>query len=117
MARNRSVLFIDGNNWYHGLKALGVDSGELNYRRVAQKLLIGRDLRQIRYYVGKISGDRRRIQDQEQFLRRLQLQEVEVCLGRVEKNWMSPGHNLTVEGLKKVLVESRPDILQQFWRS
>jgi len=54
----RAVLFIDGNNWYHGLRAVGVDSGRLDYRRVAEKLLLAsRQLAGIRYYVGEISGD------------------------------------------------------------
>ena len=35
------MLFIDGANWHYGLKSIGVDSGRLDYRRLARKLLTG----------------------------------------------------------------------------
>ena len=33
------MLFIDGANWHYGLKSIGVDSGRLDYRRLARKKL------------------------------------------------------------------------------
>ena len=85
MHQNRSILFIDGSNWYHGLKKIEVNSGGLNYHRVARKLLINRELCEIRYYVGAVSGDRRRIAAQRKFLERLRLQKIRVFLGRIKK--------------------------------
>ena len=59
MAR-RATLFIDGNNWYHGLKGLGsVDLGRLDYRRLSLKLVGPRQWIGTRYYIGRVpqSGD------------------------------------------------------------
>ena len=59
MAR-RATLFIDGNNWYHGLKALGtVDLGRLDYRKLSLKLVGPRRWLGTRYYIGRVpqSGD------------------------------------------------------------
>ena len=83
-----------------------MDSGELDYRRVAHKLLYDRDLCEIRYYIGKVSGDRERVASQQRLLKRLEAQNVEVLLGRVEKNWMSPRNNLITKELKKILDSS-----------
>ena len=59
MAR-RATLFIDGNNWYHGLKGLGtVDLGRLDYRKLSLKLVGPRRWIGTRYYIGRVpqSGD------------------------------------------------------------
>ena len=40
---DRAILFIDGNNRYHGIKKLGVaDLGRLDYRKISTKLVRGR---------------------------------------------------------------------------
>ena len=54
MAATRCTVFIDGSNFYHGLRRLGVDSQDLDYRRMVKKLLVDRELRGVRYYVGRV---------------------------------------------------------------
>ncbi len=50
----RAVLFIDGNNWYHSLKDIGLsDLFQLSYTKLAAKLLGPRSLSGIRYYIGR----------------------------------------------------------------
>lgn len=44
MGAARAVLFVDGNNWFHGLKTIGVDACDLDYRKLAAELLKGRSL-------------------------------------------------------------------------
>lgn len=118
MPRNRSVVFIDGNNWYHGLKKIQVDSGRLDYHRVAQELLQHRELQEIRYYVGKVSGHRTRIAAQHKFLTRLESQGVRVFLGRIEENWLSPNRNPMARELKEILAASGSAIPQEiFWET
>ncbi len=53
----RAVLFIDGNNWYHGLRSLGLtDLGRLDYAKVSRKLLgPSRVWQATRYYVGQVN--------------------------------------------------------------
>ncbi|MDD9854920.1 MAG: NYN domain-containing protein, partial [Gammaproteobacteria bacterium] len=100
-------LFIDGNNWYHSLRAVGVDSGRLNYRRVAEKLLLAsRQLAGIRYYVGEISGDLARMRKQQKMFAGLRLQGVHVSLGRIEKIEIPPKRNPLVADLQRILSRS-----------
>ena len=58
MARipERAVVFVDGNNWYHGLKDLGFTGlGWLNYAKVSAKLVQPpRQWTATRYYVGQV---------------------------------------------------------------
>lgn len=56
-ARPRAILFIDGSNWYHSVRAAGITGGgELNYVLIAQKLVgPGRDWTGTRYYVGRVN--------------------------------------------------------------
>ena len=52
---DRSILFIDGNNWYHSLKNAGIRNlGSLNYAKVSEKLVGSRQWIGTRYYVGKV---------------------------------------------------------------
>lgn len=52
---DRAILFVDGNNWYHSLKAIGLsDLFRLNYTKVGTKLLGPRQLTGIRYYIGQV---------------------------------------------------------------
>jgi len=106
----RAILFIDGSNWYHGLKNIGVDSGGLDYPRVARKLLIDRQLREIRYYIGKAPPPRKQIAAQDKFLARLRKQGVQVFLGRVERNWMTPSRNPMTAKLRSILAEAKSAI-------
>ena len=102
----RAVLFIDGNNWYHGLRGIRLDSGGLDYRRLAGKLAMGRRLGGIRYYVGRVSKDLQRMRRQERALAELRRQGVEVALGRIEKNMLSPDNPLS-RRLRALVAESR----------
>ena len=107
---HRATLFIDGNNWYHGLKRIGVNSSELNWRRVAEKLVLAREVHEIRYYVGEVSGELSMIRAQRKFLKALKDQGVQAFLGRIEKNWMDPERNPVFTELKQVLTKSRSEI-------
>ncbi len=51
----RAILFVDGNNWYHGLKEAGVkDQMGLDWVRIAKKLVGPRQWIGTRYYVGRV---------------------------------------------------------------
>lgn len=85
----RAVLFIDGNNWYHGLKAIGVGAvGRLSYPRIARKLIGARELLGIRYYIGQMSQaiDPEMFATQRRFLHALRASDPRVTthLGRLE---------------------------------
>ena len=35
---DRAVVFVDGNNWYHALRDIGLDDlGRLDYRRIPRE--------------------------------------------------------------------------------
>lgn len=53
---DRAVIFIDGNNWYHGLGNIAVaDRGRLDYRKISEKLVGPRTWTETRYYIGQIN--------------------------------------------------------------
>jgi uncharacterized LabA/DUF88 family protein len=88
--RERAVLFIDGNNWYHGLRTIGLaDLGRLDYSKVSRKL-IGptRDWIGTRYYVGQVNQIEapRQYADQRRFLAALGASDERIThhLGRLE---------------------------------
>lgn len=81
-SEQRAVLFIDGNNWYFALKEIGVRSSALDYRRVARKLVQERELRQVRYYVGRVRQPLPQFRAQQSFLATVQEQGVSVFLGK-----------------------------------
>ena len=52
-APDRAVLFIDGNNWYHALRAGGIPSPiALSYSRILRKLVGPRTWAGTPYYIG-----------------------------------------------------------------
>ena len=106
-------MFVDGNNWYHGLKALGVDADELDYPLVAGKLVEDRVLGEIRYYVGQVTGNRQRVAVQKRVLARLQAQGVRVFPGRIQRNWLRPEQNPMVAKLTSVLRDLGPSIPEE----
>ena len=110
MAATRCTVFIDGSNFYHGLRRLGVDGQHLDYRGMAKKLLQGRELQEVRYYVGKLSGDLPRMRRQSRTLRTLSQQGVRVELGRVEKNMMPAHANPLVRRLREVIAARRTEL-------
>ena len=83
----RAVIFIDGNNFYHGMKELGLPSTELHYEKLSRKLVLNREWKETRYYIGQVrqEGDLTRYAHQRRFLHVLQQFENVRCFkGRVE---------------------------------
>lgn len=114
-AHASAVIFIDGSNWYHALKKIGERSDRLDYSKVARKLAMGREVREIRYYVGKVAGARgarndKHVVGQQRFLSALRAQGVRICLGRIEKNWMDPHKNPVTQALRLLLAEERASL-------
>jgi len=110
MPGSRSILFIDGNNWYHGLASIGVDSGWLDYRLIAGKLLLDRELLEIRYYVGRVRGDLKRERSQARFFIRLRSQGVQVHLGRIERNVAPAESNPVSQKLRDLIARHQADL-------
>lgn len=53
---DRAVVFIDGNNWFHGLRDVAVDDrGRLDYAKISQKIVGPRTWIETRYYIGQIN--------------------------------------------------------------
>ena len=105
MSPGRAVLFIDGNNWFHGLRRISVDAYDLDYRKVAGELLKGRSLAEIRFYIGRVSGDRDRIERQRERVASLESQGVHVTWGRIQKNVIPPEKNPALRKLRTILAE------------
>lgn len=87
---DRAVLFIDGNNWYHGLRDhLGLRNLlELDYAAISKKLLGPRQWLGTRYYIGQVSqhGNTKLYADQRRFLAHLAAADPRISyhLGRLE---------------------------------
>ncbi len=86
---DRSILFIDGNNWYHSLQSLGVpDLRRLDYGKISRKLVGHRIWTATRYYIGRVpqTGNTRLYSDQRSFLRSLETTDprITIHLGRLE---------------------------------
>jgi hypothetical protein len=86
---DRAVVFIDGNNWFHAIRDIGVDDrGRLDYKAISLKLLGPRVWVGTRYYIGRVPqrGDTRLYGDQRRFLANLTAQEPRISahLGRLE---------------------------------
>lgn len=79
---------MDGNNFYHSVKTLGLPAGELHYEQFSQKLVQDREWLETRYYIGEVQqkGDLTRHIKQREFLQFLeQFNRVHYFLGRVER--------------------------------
>ena len=110
MALERAVLFIDGSNLYHAAKNIGISTGDLDYEKLANKLISNRELAGIRYYVGQVSRDLSRISSQEKFLKRLRGQGVRVVMGRIEHRTVGPHDNPLITQLKAVVAAHQADL-------
>ena len=87
----RAIIFIDGNNFYHGMKKEGLSSMDLDYAQFSRKLVLDREWLETRYYIGRVKqeGDTTRYQKQQKFLHQLKtFDKVNYFLGRVERREM-----------------------------
>ena len=86
---NRAILFVDGNNFYHGLREAGAhNQGQLDFAKIAKKLVGPRQWNGLRYYVGQVkqSDDQRLYADQRAFIARQQNLDARISfhMGRLE---------------------------------
>lgn len=112
---DRAVLFVDGSNFYHGLKRLGVlYQRDLSYRMIFEKLCGPRTWLGTRYYVAalKQEGNTKLYSDQRSFLKALENEDsrISVHLGRLEKNKTD---NLLVPELRELIDKNRSGIDQE----
>lgn len=86
----RAVFFIDGSNWYHSLKEIGLSELQrLDYPRMFGKLAgPARSWTEARYYIPDVGiiGSAELLNEQRDFLKQLQAQDerITVQLGRLE---------------------------------
>jgi uncharacterized LabA/DUF88 family protein len=102
---DRAIVFVDGNNWYHSLRAARVGYlGRLNYASISRKLLGPRIWAGTRYYVGQVrqEGSARLYAQQRRFLAHLAATDrrISVHLGRLEPR---PFRNEAVDELRRYL--------------
>lgn len=86
---DRAVVFIDGNNWFHSLRNVGVERRILlDYQKISEKLLGPRQWVATRYYIGQISqqANPALYAQQRSFLASLERTDprISICLGRIE---------------------------------
>lgn len=85
--RERAILFIDGSNFYHGMKKLRLSPKDLDYTKFSRKIILEREWVETRYYVGKVrkTGDLTKYKEQRKFLSGLEkFPQVSCHLGRIE---------------------------------
>ena len=85
----RAIVFIDGSNFYHSMRKIGLltSGANFDYEALSRKLVGTRTWVETRYYIGRVQqkGDLTRYQKQREFLAHLeQLNKIKVFLGRVE---------------------------------
>ena len=100
---DRAVLFVDGNNWYHSLSAIGLaDLGRLDYSKISRKLLGPRVWVATRYYIGQVQqrGGGRLYAEQRRFLDALRSDDsrISVHLGRLERRFLKSGAAVELRG-------------------
>ena len=122
-AKARAIIFIDGNNFYHGMKRWGLSSMELDYAQFSRKLVLDRQWLETRYYVGRVKqeGDTTRYQKQQKFLHQLSsFDNVSYFLGRVERREMKGSAGKLTRWLnalpKRPNVPMSPEIVEELRR-
>ena len=75
MPLERAIVFIDGSNFYHAANRIGVATGDLKFQSLAQKLVLDRELADIRYYVGRFRAIFRELLLRENFYANSALRE------------------------------------------
>jgi hypothetical protein len=88
----RAILFVDGSNWYHGLRAEGVTNQmQLSWVKIAQKLTSPRVWTGVRYYIGEVQqqGNPLLYANQRRFISRFRAEDtrMSVHFGRLETRW------------------------------
>lgn len=87
---DRAAVFVDGNNWYHALRGIGMsDIGRLSYPKICSKLVgPARSWVSMRYYVGQVNQaeEAKQYADQRRFISHLEASDtrISVRLGRLE---------------------------------
>ncbi len=118
---NRAVLFIDGNNWYHGMKSSQVNNlAALDYAKISKKLTGGRRWIGTRYYIGRVSQEDNFVlyANQRRFVSSLQATDsrISVYFGRLEKR---PAVDRAARELKRYLhnlpVKIPPDVYRELF--
>lgn len=109
---DRAVVFVDGNNWYHSLKNLGLMGlGRMSYVKVSQKLVGPRQWLGTRYYIGQVPqvGDVSLYSEQRRFLAALRAEDprISTYLGRLERR---PVRDPAAKALRKYLSSLRVKI-------
>ena len=109
---DRAVLFVDGSNWYHGLRSIGeTDLMRLNYARVSEKLVGPRTWVGTRYYIGRVEKvDNSRLhQDQLDFVAAMRGADLRITIhyGRIERQ---PTKNPLADELLRFLGELKTPI-------
>jgi uncharacterized LabA/DUF88 family protein len=88
---DRATVFIDGNNWYHGLAKVGVANKlGLDYAKISRKLLGPRTWLETRYYIGQLSSVSASYSDQRKFVDKLHKTDprISVHFGRLEPRFV-----------------------------
>lgn len=106
----RAIVFIDGSNWYHGLRKIGVRSSVLDYRAVASKLAMGRRVLDVRYYAGKVIRGTRSETGQARFVISLRERGVEVVLGKVQRNPLNSKEQAGRQQLLRLLQDRENEV-------
>ncbi len=103
----RSIVFIDGNNWFHGLVAAGVTQrSQLNYAKISTKIIGAREWIATRYYIGQVRQEENHqlYADQRRFLAMLSATDKRITtyLGRLEPRFIE---NDLAKEIKRYLAE------------
>lgn len=99
--RQRAILYIDGNNWYHFCDEVGVRNPfDLSYSKISRKLILDREWVGTRYYIGALRQETgpERYAKQRAFLDRITNEDRRITrhLGRIE---LRPHPNLSTPKL------------------
>lgn len=112
---DRAVLFVDGNNWYHGLRFIKAPRLiDLDYAAISAKLVGPREWVGTRYYIGQMKQDWNRTDyaNQRRFLSLLRQDDdrISVHLGRLEER---PVENPLAEELREFVEEHSESLSDQ----
>jgi uncharacterized LabA/DUF88 family protein len=116
MKQKRAILFIDGNNFYHGLGRGGFLPMK-NYKRISEKLTEkrGHQWLQTRFYIGIVQQEENTdlYDKQRGFLSQLENQgnRIKQCYGSVKKVSIDDAAQELEEWLEKLQKNPKPDYI------